>query len=106
LLSNGEELGFAIKASEVLNAEGFDTRIVSIPCMQNYLDHEGSIIPNRKVIAISFGVSDYYYRFTKNVIGINEFGKSAKKEDILDYFGFTTEKIVQRIKEIVGDKHE
>ena len=106
LLANGEELGLVIKASDILNAEGFDTRIVSIPCMQNYLDKGGSIIPNRKVIAVSFGVSDYYYRFTKNVIGINEFGKSAKKEDILDYFGFTPEKLVQRIKEIVGEKHE
>lgn len=106
LLANGEELGLAIKASERLNAEGFDTRVVSMPCMQNYLDGDSNIIPNKKTVAITYGVSDYYYRFTKNVIGIDTFGKSAKKDDILDYFGFTEEKLVDRIKEIIGDKHE
>ena len=106
LIANGEELGLAIKASEILNAEGFDTRIVSIPCMQNYLDKGGNIIPNKKTIAVTFGVSDYYYKWTRNVIGVDTFGKSAKKSDILDYFGFTEEKLVQKIKEIVGEKSE
>ncbi len=106
LISNGEELGITIKIGDRLNAEGFDTRIVSMPCKKNYLNSELSLIPNKKSIAITYGVSDYYYRFTKNVIGINEFGKSAKKEDILDYFGFTEEKLITKIKEIVGDKHE
>lgn len=103
LVSNGEELGITIKVSESLNAEGFDTRIVSIPCMQNAIDNNIDIIPNKKSVAITYGVSDYYYRYTKNVIGIDTFGKSAKKEDILDYFGFTEEKLINRIKEIVGD---
>ena len=74
--------------------------------MQNYLNKDLSIIPNKKVVAITYGVSDYYYRFTKNVIGINEFGKSAKKDDILDYFGFTEDKLINKIKELVGEKHE
>ena len=105
LLSSGEELGLTIKVSDNLNAQGIDTRIVSIPCMKNYKDSNTNVIPSRKVIGITYGVSDYFYRFTKNVIGINEFGKSAKKEDILDYFGFTEEKLVLKIKEIVGDNN-
>ena len=106
LVSNGEELGLVIKVSERLNAEGFDTRIVSVPCMQNMIDNNINIIPNKKSIAITFGVSDYYYKYTRNVIGINTFGKSAKKTDILDYFGFTEDKLINKIKEIVGEKHE
>lgn len=106
LLANGEELGTVIKVSDRLNAEGYDTRIVSIPCMQNYLNSDKNIIPNKKVIGITYGVSDYYYRYTRNVIGINEFGLSAKKEDILDHFGFTEDKIINRIKEMVGEKSE
>lgn len=107
LLANGEELGLVIQASEHLNAEGIDTRIVSIPCMQNFLNNNDfKIIPKENVIGITFGVKDYFYRFTRNVIGIDEFGKSAKKTDILDYFGFTEEKIVEEIKKRVGDKNE
>ena len=107
LIASGEELGLTIKVSNSLNALGYDTRIVSIPCMQNFIDSEVyRIIPNRKTIAITYGVSDYYYKFTRNVIGINEFGISAKKEDILDHVGYTEEKIIEKIREIVGEKNE
>ena len=107
ILANGEELGFAIKASERLNAEGIDTRVVSIPCMQNFIDNENkSIIPKEKVVAITFGVRDYYYRFTKNVIGLNRFGLSANKIDLLEYFGYTEEKIIDEIKKMVGVNRE
>ena len=107
LLSNGEELGITIKVSDNLNALGYDTRVVSMPCMQNFIDKgDFTIIPSRKVIGITYGVSDYFYKFTRKVIGINEFGKSAKKEDILNYFGFTEEKIIEKIREMVGEKSE
>ncbi len=106
LIANGEELGLVIKVSDSLNAEGYDTRIVSIPCMQNYLDKKTNLIPSKKAIAITYGVSDYYYKFTRNVIGLDTFGKSAPKDVILDYYGFTEEKIINKIKELIGDKHE
>ena len=106
LLANGEELGIVIKVSETLNAQGIDTRIVSIPCMQKFLEIENRIIPEDKVIGITFGIKDYYYRFTRNVIGLDSFGISAKKSDILEHFGFNEEKIIQEIKRITGDINE
>ena len=106
LLANGEELGLTIKVSDSLNAQGYDTRIVSMPCMKNYINNEYNIIPKNKVIGITFGIKDYFNRFTRDVIGLDSFGISAKKSDILNYFGFTEEKIVEEIKKMVGDKHE
>ena len=106
LLSNGEELGLTIKVSENLNALGYDTRIVSIPCMKKFLERDNRIIPENKVIGITYGIKDYYYRWTKDVIGLNKFGISAKKSDILDYFGFTVDKVISEIQKIVGDDYE
>lgn len=107
LLANGEELGIVIKVSDTLNALGIDTRIVSIPCMQNFIDNKKfDIIPKKNVVGITFGVKDYFHRFTKDVIGLDRFGLSANKDVLLDYFGFTEEKIVEEIKKIVGDKYE
>ena len=107
LISNGEELGLTIRVSMRLNAEGIDTRIVSIPCMQNFIDSgDFHIIPKRKTIGITFGVKDYYYRFTNKVIGIDKFGLSAKKNDILAYYGFTEDKILEEIKKMIGDNYE
>ena len=106
LLANGEELGLVIKVSESLNALGYDTRIVSMPCMKNYVNSDSDIIPKEKVIGVTFGIKDYYYRFTRDVIGLDSFGLSAKKNDLLDHFGFKEEKIVEEIQRIVGDKNE
>jgi transketolase len=98
LLSNGEELGLTIKVSEELKSIGIDSRIVSIPCPQLYYDNPYDFNPdNKEVYAITYGVPDYYYRFTKNVIGIESFGASAKKEDVLENFGFTSKIIVDSI---------
>ena len=93
--------------SDKLREINIDSRIISIPCMQNFIDNDDfSIIPSEKVFAITYGVSDYYYRFTKNVIGLDRFGTSAKKEDILNHFGFNSEAIMTRILESIGEENE
>ena len=107
LIANGEELGLVIKLSENLSSLGIDTRIVSVPCYQNFMDKVeeeeiNSIIPeDRLSIAITFGVSDYYYRFTRNVIGLNSFGESANKDDLLEHFGFTVPELEEKVLEII-----
>ena len=107
LIANGEELGLVIKLSENLSSLGIDTRIVSVPCYQNFMDKVeeeeiNSIIPEGKLsIAITFGVSDYYYRFTRNVIGLNSFGESANKDDLLEHFGFTVPELEEKVLEII-----
>lgn len=107
LLANGEELGIILKVSENLNSLGYDTRIISMPCMQKFIDkNDFSILDREKVVAITFGIEDYFYRFTKNVIGMKTFGASGKKDDVLKYFGYTIEKLTDRIIEMVGKHHE
>lgn len=107
LIASGEEIGLLIKVSDNLKAIGIDTRIVSVPCYQNFIDKfDESVIPTDKLsIALTFGVSDYYYRFTKNVIGLNNFGKSAKKEDLLNHYGFTVEELEKKILAIIKENN-
>ena len=109
LISNGEELGLVIKLSENLASLGIDTRIVSVPCYQNMIDNmdeDGmdNLVPQDKLsIAITFGVSDYYYRFTRNVIGLNTFGESANKDDLLEHFGYDVASLEEKVMEMVRD---
>ena len=107
LIASGEEIGLLIKVSDNLKAIGIDTRIVSVPCYQNFIDKfDENIIPSDKLsVALTFGVSDYYYRFTKNVIGLNKFGKSAKKEDLLNHYGFTVEELEEKILAIIKENN-
>ena len=107
LISNGEELSIAMEVSDNLNAINIDTRIISIPCMQNFIDNNDfSIIPDNKVFGITFSSKDYFYRFTRNVFGMDTFGISAKSEDIIKHFGYEPEVITNKIMEIIGGKDE
>ena len=107
LISNGEELGLTMNVSDILNSLNIDTRIISIPCMQNFIDKDDfSIIPKENVIGITYGVRDYYYRFTDKVIGMDTFGISAKKEDVLNHFDFNADIIAEKIRDYLGDKDE
>ena len=107
LVANGEELGIALQVSDNLNALNIDTRIVSIPCMKNFVKCDSrTIIPKTKSFAITFGVKNYYYKYTSNVIGMINFGISAKKEDLLNHFGYNAELITEKIREYLGDNNE
>ena len=99
LISNGEELGIVLETSKNLKELGIDNRVLSVPCKKNINKNLESILNNKETIAITLTVPQYFYDITKNVIGMTNFGKSAKKEDLLDYFGFTSEKITKQILE-------
>jgi len=99
LISNGEELGIVLETSKNLKELGIDNRVLSVPCKKNINKNLISILNNKETIAITLTVPQYFYDITKNVIGMTNFGKSAKKEDLLDYFGFTSEKITKQILE-------
>ena len=109
LLANGEEVGLIIELEERLKSISYDIRLVSIPCYKNFSlkdkNFQEKILPKDKtIIAITYGVSDYYYRFTNNVIGLNEFGASGKVDDVLEHFNLNIDKLEERIIEICGKK--
>ncbi len=107
LLSNGEELGLTIKVSNDLKSLGIDSRIVSIPCRRIYNDNPYDFNPDKKeVFAITYGVPDYYYQFTNNVFGLDHFGDSGSKEELLENFGFTSEQITDKILKILNPEED
>jgi transketolase len=54
------------------------------------------ILPNtcKNVVAIEMGASMSWYRFANKVYGIDDFGRSGKGKDVIDFFGFTVDKII------------
>ena len=102
LLASGSEVELAIEVQKMLVNEGIDSRVISMP--SHYLfenqtqKYQKEILPKRvRTIAIEMGSSLSWYKYTKEVYGIDTFGVSAPIEDALNYFGFTKEKIVKRI---------
>ncbi|MDX9690890.1 MAG: transketolase [Acholeplasmataceae bacterium] len=101
LLASGSEVGLAIEVKQILSKEGLDIRVVSMPSHFLYekqtQKYDKEILPKRvRTVAIEMGSSMSWYKYTKEVYGIDTFGVSAPLEDALDLYGFTPEKIAKR----------
>lgn len=103
LIATGSEVGLAIKAKAVLEAEGKKVRVVSMPCMelfeQQSAEYKESVLPNavRKRVAIEalgeFGWSKYV-GLDGATVTMTSFGASAPANVLFEHFGFTVENVV------------
>ena len=101
LLSQGEELGITIQLAKNLKELGIDSKVYSLPCYKNIVGDIDSILNNKLTIAITLTNPEYYYKFTNKVIGINTFGLSGSKEELLKEFGFSLKELESKILEII-----
>ena len=107
IIATGSEVNLALDASEILEKEGIKAQVVSMMCQEIFdkqdQKYKDSVIPKNieKRVSIeclsTYGWQKYTGLNGLN-IGIDEFGMSAPGNKIMEHFGFTTEKIVERIK--------
>jgi transketolase len=107
LIATGSEVSLALDAYEQLEAEGIKTRVVSMPSWELFerqsQEYKDSVLPpditNRISIeqASTFGWSRYVGS-PENSIGMETFGASAPLKELQKKFGFTPERVVQRVK--------
>ncbi len=107
LIATGSELELAVETSDYLETEHqIKVRVVSMPSMELFNKQpekiKNAILPPEitKRLAIEAGATGLWYRYAQHVHGIDQFGASAKGEDVLNYFGFTKENIAKRYLEI------
>lgn len=108
LVATGTELTTVYLISEELRQKGIDTRIVSMPSMNLFKkqdeEYKNSVLPpDSKIITIEAGSTMSWTYFTKpeNTIGINEFGYSGTKDEVLEKVNFDYESILNKIEEII-----
>lgn len=105
LLASGSEVELALDTKELLKEEGIDVRVVSMPSM--YLfdmqddEYKEKVLPNGvKTLAIEMAHPMSYYKYTKNVYGVETFGLSTNGNEVVEKFGFTKENIKDVFKNI------
>jgi len=105
LLAAGSEVDLALEAKKILAKEGKDLRVVSMP--SNYFfdkqtkKYQKEILPARaKVIAVEMGSSLSWYKYAKDVYGLDQFGVSAPLKDALAYFHFTPEELADYARKV------
>lgn len=105
IIATGSEVDLAIKAQERLLEQGIKTRVVSMPST-NIFDKQskeykkmilGDVCKCDRVF-VEMSSAEIGYKYANKVMNINTFGKSGKGEDVIEYFGFTVDKLVDCVK--------
>ena len=102
LIATGSEVQFALGACTLLEAEGTPTRVVSIPCIEWYLeqdeDYRRSVLPPsvRARVSVEAGVAMGWRDLVGDAsvcVSLEHYGASADPETLFRQFGFTPENV-------------
>ena len=113
LIGTGSELSLCVDAYEKLKAEGVKARVVSMPSMEIFEQqdeaYKASVLPSDVMARVSvemastFGWGRYTGSKGRN-IGMRRFGASAPLKDLLKYFGFTLERVIEEARAAIASK--
>ena len=104
LIATGSEVNIAMNAALALEEKGINTRVVSMLSTEIFdsqnAEYKEEILPSgiENRISIEAGSTSYWYKYVGlkgDTIGINSFGESAPGGELLKYFGFTSQNIVE-----------
>ena len=105
LISTGIDLTTTYLISEELRAKNIDTRLVSLPSVELFLEqskeYQDQVIPpGVKVFTIEASATLPWYRFASKdcAIGIDTYGFSGSKEEVLEQVKFDYETILSKIE--------
>jgi transketolase len=102
LMATGSEVMLAVEAQEKLEANSIATRVVSVPCMELFMqqpkDYRDAVLgKGTKRIAIEAGIEQGWEKLLGEdgvFIGMKHFGASAPAEILYQKFGITVEAIL------------
>jgi transketolase len=115
LIATGSEVEIALKARDMLEADGIGTRVVSMPCMELFAQQDEAwrkkVLPGGAVrIAIEAGVRLGWDRWLlgergrdgkSDFVGMSSFGASAPMDRLYKEFGITAENAVAKAKALL-----
>lgn len=110
IIASGSEVNLAMKAKAELMKQGIDVRVVSMPCQEIFdqqdEQYKESVLPHsmRKRLSVEMASSFGWHKYVGLdglTMSIDEFGKSAPAQDVIQSYGFTVEGVVENIKKLL-----
>lgn len=104
LIGTGSEVATLIQAQKILAENGVKTRVISMPIMNVFNQQPASY--QQAVLGTAGRDNTYFvemasahegYKYAANLINIESFGESGEGNAVMAHFGFTPEKIAQKI---------
>ena len=113
LLGTGSEVALCVEAYEKLKTEGIHARVVSIPSWEIFdrqdAAYKESVLPAAVTARVSVEMAstfgwEHYVGLKGRKVGMHRFGASAPLKDLLKFFGFTADAVVEEARKAIADK--
>jgi transketolase len=110
LISTGTEVHICTRAADLLEAEDIPTRVVSMPCVENFAaqdpEYRDRVLPPGVKARVSLEAASTFgwHRWVGEggeAIGMESFGASAPAGALYKHFGFTPERIVEASRQVI-----
>ncbi len=110
IIATGSEVEMAMNVATLLNSEGQNIRVVSMPCTDVYDQQDDaykeSVLPNacRNRLSVEAGVTEYWRKYIGldgAALGVDTFGESAPAKEVYKHFGLTEENLIKTVKELI-----
>jgi len=106
LLATGSEVGVALAARDLLQADGVGTRVVSLPCLEWFAaqpaDYREQVIPAAAAkVSVEAGVAMGWREYVGadgEIVSVDHFGESASGALLFAKYGFTAENVAARAR--------
>jgi transketolase len=107
LMGTGSEVSLCVDAYEKLKAEGVKARVVSMPSWEIFEQQDASyresVLPSSVTarVSVEMAATSGWDRFVGpkgRMIGMHRFGASAPLKDLLKFFGFTVDHVVEEAR--------
>ena len=111
IIATGSEVKLAMAAQQTLAAKGKKIRVVSMPSTDVFDSQDGdyreSVLPSHipARVAVEAAHRDYWYKYVGldgRIVGMDSFGESAPAEALFEYFGITTEAVVEAVEDCLA----
>jgi transketolase len=103
LVATGSEVSLALKARELLEADGASVRVVSMPCIEWFRaqppSYQQQVLPPdiKARVSIEAAVPQGWREIVGDsgeIIAVDQFGASAEGDVVFEQFGFTPDRVV------------
>lgn len=111
LIATGSEVALAIEAARtVAEADGVGVRVISMPCLEWFINQPASyqemVLPAHLSarVAIEAGRGDAWYRFADAVVSIEEFGESGAGPEVYALRGMTIDRVISNARDALANR--
>jgi transketolase len=109
LIATGSEVGIAVKAADLLAAQGMGAAVVSLPSFELFRKqpsaYRQAVLGEAPRIAIEAAIEQGWREWLRSddaFVGLSDFGASAPAGKLFAHFGLTPERVAEKAQKLIG----